>query len=242
MIRNIWKKMRKLGAGIALLSAEMLVVLVIATAMIVILVLITRQVFVLRRTDFDTAVFDAVGLLVSDRNNAIIKAFTFLGSHSFLIPANLALIAFALIKKHKWYSIKLPAIALSSVGLMFILKRLFNRERPDVPLLYEAEGLSFPSGHALMSVTFYGLLIYVTYTSQLQKGWKWTLISLLALLILFIGFTRVYLRVHYATDVIAGLCTGFIWLIVALTVLNKMERYSRRNLNEAVETGKTASA
>src|SRR5690606_22034425 len=143
--------------------------------------------------------------LVSERNNDIMQFLTFLGGHHFLIPANLVLIAYyLLIKKHKWYSIKVPAIALSSLGLMIGLKHLFGRPRPAIPLLFEADGLSFPSGHALMSLSFYGLLIYIVYNSMEKKGIKWILISLLVLLVLLVGFTRVYLRVHYASDVIAG--------------------------------------
>ena len=118
---------------------------------------------------------------------------------------------------------------------MFILKRLFNRSRPDIPLLHEAEGLSFPSGHALMSVTFYGILIYIVYKTFKQKSIKWILISLLMFLIVIIGFTRIYLRVHYTTDVIAGYCIGFLWLVFAVWLLNKMEKYSKRNIDPVVK-------
>ncbi|MER3464874.1 MAG: hypothetical protein C4329_11140 [Chitinophagaceae bacterium] len=99
---------------------------------------------------------------VNPRNNEVMLFFTYLGRHEFLIPANLILIAYFLfIKKNKWYSIKVPAIVLSSLALMFVLKGVFDRPQPAIPLLQEAKGLSFPSGHALMSVTFYGLLIYL---------------------------------------------------------------------------------
>jgi undecaprenyl-diphosphatase len=162
--------------------------------------------------------------------------FTFLGTHNFLIPANLLLIAyFIFVKKHKWYSIKIPAIALTSLALMFGLKHLFGRPRPDVPLIFKAEGLSFPSGHALFSITFYGLLIYIIYKTVERPWLKWLSIVLLATLCFIIGFSRVYLRVHYATDVIAGFCVGFLWLVFAVWLLNRMERYSRRKVDPAVQ-------
>ena len=138
---------------------------------------------------------------------------------------------FLFIRKHKWYSIKVPAIALSSLGLMFLLKNLFNRKRPEIPLLEEAKGLSFPSGHALMSVTFYGLLIYMVYKYVKRKELKWTLITLLVLLIMIIGTSRIYLRVHYASDVIAGYSMGFLWLVFTVWMLNRMERFSRRKFD-----------
>ena len=118
---------------------------------------------------------------------------------------------------------------------MTLLKHIFNRARPDTPLLFEAKGLSFPSGHALMSITFYGLLIYIVYKSLKNKFFNWVLISLLILLILIIGFTRIYLNVHYASDVIAGYCIGFLWLVFAVWLLNRMEKYSRNKLNKIVE-------
>jgi membrane-associated phospholipid phosphatase len=162
--------------------------------------------------------------------------FTYLGKHEFLIPANLVLIAYFLfIKKHRWYSIKVPAIALSSLALMFILKNLFGRERPLIPLLAPAKGLSFPSGHALMSMTFYGLLIYITYQSVKNMTVKWTLITLLFFLIFMIGFSRVYLRVHYTSDVLAGFAMGWLWIVVSLKVLRKIEKQGKETIQPVIE-------
>lgn len=220
----------------ALLSVEMTIVLVLFVVALTAFVYITRRVFVLNKTKLDNAVFNYLKTHVNERNNDIMQVFTFLGTHQFLIPANLSLIAYFLfIKKHKWHSIKIPAIALSSLGLMFLLKGLFDRERPSVPLLFEAKGLSFPSGHALMSVTFYGLLIYMTFKNVKNPVLKWTLISLLIMLIIIIGSSRVYLRVHYATDVIAGYCIGFLWLVFTVWLLNKIEKQSKRKFDKVVE-------
>jgi undecaprenyl-diphosphatase len=170
-------------------------------------------------------------------------AITFLGKHEFLIPANLVLIAYFLfIRRHRWYSIKVPAIALSSLALMYVLKNLFGRERPLVPLLEQARGLSFPSGHALMSVTFYGLLAYIAYKSVKNKAAKWTLVIFLLVLIHLIGFTRIYLRVHYFSDVLAGFATGFIWLAFSIWMLNRLEKFSRRKLNPVVQEGSVENA
>lgn len=236
MFRRLSKGVKKFWAGIALLSAEMLIVLFLFVIALAAFVYITRRIFVLNKTKLDDSVFAWLHNQVNERNNDIMQFFTFLGTHQFLIPANLSLIAYFLfIKKHKWYSIKIPALALSSLGLMFLLKNAFNRERPEIPLLKEAAGLSFPSGHALMSVTFYGLLIYIIFKTIQNKGMKWTLITLLILLIIVIGLTRVYLRVHYASDVIAGYCIGFLWLVFAIWFLNKIEKYSKRKFDAVVQ-------
>jgi undecaprenyl-diphosphatase len=236
MFQRISARVKKFLAGVALLSVEMAIVVSLFICALVIFIFVARRIFVLHSTAFDQRVFTYLKQHVSERNNDVVMFFTFLGSHEFLIPANLVLIGyFLLIRKHKWHSIKIPAIAISSLLLMFVLKRLFNRPRPDIPLLYEAKGLSFPSGHALMSVTFYGLLIYIVFKTYRDKDWKWIIISLLILLILIIGFTRIYLRVHYTSDVIAGYCLGFLWLVFAVWFLNRLEKYSKKKLDAVVK-------
>ena len=236
MIRRLSRVVKKFWAAIALLSVEMTIIIVLFIIALIVFLYLTRRIFVLNKTKLDDRVFAYLKDHVSARNNEIMQFFTFLGTHEFLIPANLLLIAyFIFIKKNKWYSIKVPAIALSSLGLMFLLKHLFSRPRPAIPLLKEAAGLSFPSGHALMSVTFYGLIIYIVFKSYRDKDWKWILIFLLVVLILVIGFSRIYLRVHYASDVIAGYCIGFLWLVFAVWLLNKIEKYSRSKFDRVVE-------
>ena len=156
-------------------------------------------------------------------------AITFLGTHLFLIPANLLLIFFFLfVTKQNWFSIRVLTIALSSLALMFLLKFLFHRKRPLHPLLSAAKGLSFPSGHAIMAVTFYGLLLFIL-RSSIDDAWvKWLLSIGIFLLILLIGYSRVYLRVHYASDVLAGFIIGFLWLYISLMVLNNLEQFVKK--------------
>jgi undecaprenyl-diphosphatase len=223
-------KTKKIGVVATLLSVEMLAILFVFATSLLSFAYLIREVIVLHQTGFDDLFFSFFKKYNSDVADELMLFFTFFGTHKFLIPANLILIAYFLfIKKNKWYSIKVPVIALSSLGLMFGLKHLFGRPRPDLPLIFKADGLSFPSGHALFSVTFYGLIIYLIYKTVLNKTLKWILIIFLLLLVIIIGFTRVYLRVHYASDVVAGFCVGFMWLVFTLAILNRMERYSRKN-------------
>lgn len=235
MIRKITHKVKKGWAELALLSAEMIIVLILFFACITAFIFIARNVFVLKDEAFDYRVFTFLESYVTDKKNNFMLFITFLGSHLFLIPANVLLIVYFLfIRKHKWYSIKIPAIALSSLALMFLLKNLFGRKRPDIPLIREVHGLSFPSGHALMSVTFYGLLIFIVWESVKQRWLRWTLSILLLLLILLIGFTRIYLRVHYPSDVFAGLAMGFLWLVISIYIIRRMEKFSKRKVVQQV--------
>src|SRR5204862_3626013 len=106
----------------------------------------------------------------------------------------------------------------------FLLKQIFNRPRPLIPLLEPVSGLSFPSGHAMMSMSFYGLLIFLTWESGYSRMWKWLIMTALLLFIFAIGFSRIYLRLHYFSDVIAGFAAGIIWLTLSISTVRRIER------------------
>ncbi|MBA3674225.1 MAG: phosphatase PAP2 family protein, partial [Chitinophagaceae bacterium] len=125
--------------------------------------------------------------------------------------------------------------AISSLVLMLGLKNFFQRDRPLTPLFEAARGYSFPSGHATMSITFYGLLIFLVWLNIKNIWLKWLFTILLALLIAFIGISRVYLRVHYTSDVLAGFSIGLMWLLLSLWILGKLEIYSRRKVQPVLE-------
>lgn len=169
----------------------------------------------------DSFVFNWTNNLVSRRTTDWMIAFSFLGKHSFLVPANLALITYFLLKKEVRTALATLFISLSSLGLMTLLKRIFQRSRPSEPLVEGITNFSFPSGHAFMSVAFYGLLIWWVMVSVRQKWLRRFIIFFLATIIITIGFSRIYLRVHYTTDVIAGFCIGTFWLTICLSIFAK---------------------
>lgn len=231
MINFLKERVRKLFAEATLFSLEVFVLLGVFSAALVAFIFIAEMVFHGNTHDFDANVFNFIALHVSDIHTDIMRFFTFLGTHIFLIPANLLLTAwFLFIRKRRWNSIKIPAVALGSLLLMIVLKLIFHRERPLTPLLAQAKGYSFPSGHALMSVTFYGLLIFIVWQSSKPVWVKWFLSALFFLLIIIIGISRVYLRLHYASDVLAGFCIGLMWLLLSLLILDKIEKYTVRNI------------
>lgn len=183
-------------------------------------------VFFSNRNFLDQKIFSAITPYISERCTRIMLAISFLGNHKFLIPANILLITLFLIFNNKWEAIRVAVIALGSLTLMSLLKNLFRRNRPDNPLVENITNFSFPSGHAFMSTAFYGLLIWWAATHVKNKWLRRTVIILFFLLILIIGFSRIYLRVHYASDVIVGFCIGFMCLILLLTVLEILHERS----------------
>ncbi len=231
MINRVQKGFSKFWATLTLLSLELLVVMGIFFAAFFAFLFLADMVFQTKDTGFDEAAFAFLSSRTTETNTAFMQLFSFLGTHFFLVPANILLVFyFLLIKKHRWYSIEIPVISLSSLLLMVLLKQFFARPRPLVPLLQSAYGLSFPSGHAMMSSAFYGLLIWLVFKSAITPWLKWLLIMLLAMLIISIGLSRVYLRVHYASDVLAGYSLGLMWLIISLWILQYVEKFNRKQI------------
>ena len=219
-----------------LFTAEALLAALLFVSLIILFLAIAHYVFLNDKNSFDAAAFAFLHKWVSEDTTEIMLFFTTLGNYQALVAANVILtFYFLFVRKHKWYSIKIASIALSSVIIMSLLKIWFNRSRPLMPLLEPARGLSFPSGHAMSSVTFFGLIIYYVYRNVKNKVFRVTLITVLVATILMIGISRVYLRVHYASDVLAGYCAGVIWLMVSIWTLRKIEFYSKRELNKVVE-------
>ena len=194
--------------------------LIAGTALLT-LIFVIWLVFIANNTRPDEVVFDLVAPYTNGERTDWMKKITFLGNHKFLIPANLLLIAFFIyVKKHK-DALLVAVVALSSLGLMSLLKNLVQRYRPSFPLVDGITNFSFPSGHALMSVAFYGLLAFYAIKMINNPVIKVSILLLLFALTMLIGFSRIYLRVHYTTDVIAGFSIGICWMLFCFWLLNK---------------------
>ena len=120
---------------------------------------------------------------------------------------------------------KLSFIITANLGLITIinqvLKFIVKRPRPSDLFLIVETGYSFPSGHSMVSLSFYGLLIYFIYKYFKNKKLKIFLITLFSLIIVLIGVSRVYLGVHCVSDVISGFLLSLSYLIIFIKVINK---------------------
>jgi membrane-associated phospholipid phosphatase len=243
MIRFIHHHIKKTYAAIALLSVEVLLVMFLFIASFVVFIIVADRIFFQHKYFFDQSIFDYLSNHVTTFNSSVMQFFTFLGTATFLFPANIVLVSyFAFIQKHKWYSIKIPVIGITSPLLMLGLKAFFNRPRPLIPLIHAAHGTSFPSGHSMTSMTFYGLLVYIVWERVKNPYLKWIMIALLILTIHLIGFSRIYLRVHYPSDVMAGFAMGLVWLVISLWALRHLERYTHKKIDPVVDEKKSLAA
>ena len=166
----------------------------------------------------DNAIYETIIKIMNSNITAIMIFISLLGSAITLIT--LALASIFLVKDKKYSKLIMLNLALSFI-LNRILKLIIARPRPPRLRLVIENGYSFPSGHSMVSFAFYGFLIYLINKNLKNKKIKYPLIILLSLLILLIGISRIYLGVHYVTDVLGGYIIGLIYLIVFIKVLKK---------------------
>mgnify|MGYP002533262247 CR=1 FL=1 len=156
--------------------------------------------------------------LISDFATPIAKFITNFGGAIFLVIATITL--FIVIKNKKIGISILSNVAIVTV-LNQLIKRILQRPRPTEYRIIEETGYSFPSGHSMISMAFYGYLIYLIYKYVKNKYIKWISIILLSLLICLIGISRIYLGVHYTSDVLGGFLISISYLIIYISAANK---------------------
>lgn len=126
---------------------------------------------------------------------------------------------------YKWKDKKTAQIIPSSLIIVAfinqVLKFIFQRERPNGYRLIEMTGYSFPSGHAMVSMAFYGLLIYIIHKKVKNKALRILLITLNITIIILVGISRIYLGVHYLSDVITGYLISIVYLLILIKLLKK---------------------
>ena len=156
--------------------------------------------------------------LISDFATPIAKFITNFGGAIFLIIATIIL--FILIKNKKIGFSIISNLVIVTI-LNQLLKNILQRSRPNEFRIIEETGYSFPSGHSMVSMAFYGYLIYLIYRYVKNKYLKWTLIVSLSILICTIGISRIYLGVHYTSDVLGGFLISISYLVIYISAVNK---------------------
>ncbi len=170
---------------------------------------------------FDNFIIEHVVSWRTPLHTEWMKSVTLVGNligYVLIIPI---LTIFFIIRKNWRLSIEITLVLLLSSGLNVVLKNIIGRERPpEIGRLVEAQFYSFPSGHAMSAITFYGFIIYLS-AILIKKAWLKTLIIVLCLVMtVLIGFSRIYLGVHFPSDILAGYLAGFAWLMFCVLVLN----------------------
>ena len=193
----------------------LLILLVLFIGSLLLFGVIIHEVLWEKELDADNQVFGFMSAyVVNDGLTGFMKFVTYFASARFLQIGYGILILLYLLKR-KWRgAVETAAIGIGGFVVNYFMKISFQRVRPPNPMIEGLQNFSFPSGHATSGFIFYGLLAYLVWKSGIQKPYKYLIISLFISFSILIGLSRVYLRVHYASDVLAGFCIGFAWLLL----------------------------
>ena len=154
-------------------------------------------------------------------------------------PTNLFILSIILfgilIYKKKWYYSLLLLFSMTG-GLLFevLTKVIIHRARPENALI-EVSGYSFPSGHATMAIIFFSLLLYSFKDDIKNKALKYIFITSNIVLFLLIGLSRIYLNVHWFSDVLAGFALGLFWLTLLILIFKIIIASSNKTMKNNLE-------
>lgn len=186
----------------------------ITIVLIILLCLLLISVMTHRVDKIDQVVYDIISKVQLPFIDVLLICVTTL-LHPVIICL-LCVIATILYKKRN--RILIPINLISATLLAHGLKYVFKRPRPEINLIGET-GFSLPSAHACVSLAFIGFILYLMY--QENKKMRWSIVILGTLLILLIGISRIYLGVHYFSDIIIGYLVAIIYLIFYTKILEK---------------------
>ncbi|MDR7071159.1 phosphatase PAP2 family protein [Fictibacillus barbaricus] len=191
---------------------------------------LSEEVLEEERIKFDQVIIHYVTNLRTDTLTKVMKMITFLGSITFLTLLLITSLLWLFIKRKDHWGAFIYVIAVAGGGLINNgLKHWFGRVRPEDGLIVE-KSFSYPSGHSMGSLIYYGFLGYLVVRSQRGRGSKIFLSAAFILLILLIGFSRIYLGVHYPSDVLAGFSAGTVWLLLCIGARESILAYKKRTL------------
>lgn len=168
---------------------------------------------------FDTAVISFVQGLETPWLTTVLTSFTWMGSGYAVAPMALILAAILYFGLHVRPQAWLLLIVIAGTPLFnTLLKLYFKRERPDIHRILDAHGFSFPSGHAMISFSLYAIIAFIAWGFIKKTAGRVMLLLFTVSMILTISISRIYLGVHYPSDIVGGFTVSALWLTIAITI------------------------
>lgn len=199
----------KLFSSLSIKIAFAVVILIVS---LFVFVFLAHWMVVKNEDIFDEWVFEELQPYINGPMKKLMAFFTFFGKPDFLVPAYIFVILYYLLKGKKNLALNIFIIGSTSTGWLFLLKQIFQRPRPNFPVLQNLDGYSFPSGHAFLFFVFISIFVFLNFQGKYAAWIKWTIAFGLFAFSFFVGCSRIFLRYHYASDVIAGFCMGFAYV------------------------------
>lgn len=189
------------------------------TVFIVLFMVILVSILMGRTLYIDTLIRGIIPNLRSDFFTKIFKILTYLGDKYFIALLVVVISGILYFKKYKAYAFVNCLNLFNIFVLNKGIKYLVRRERP-LDMLIEKDGYSFPSGHSMLSIGIYGLLIYFICKSNMSKKMKTILTTILSIIIVVVGYSRIYLGVHYPSDIFGGYLITAAYLIIFIAIID----------------------
>ncbi|AXI00460.1 PAP2 family protein [Sporosarcina sp. PTS2304] len=185
---------------------------------------IARSIHLHTITSFDDPIIDVVQGMEAPWLTTIMKTFTTIGSTTIVVLLSLSALAILFWKKHRAQAVLLVSVIAGTGILNQVLKFIFKRERPDFHRLIDIGGFSFPSGHTMMAFSLYTILAYIVWRN-LQFTWSRTLVVIVAVFMTsMIAVSRIYLGVHFPSDIVGGVLASALWLISSIAMYHRFQR------------------
>ena len=179
---------------------------------------------------FDKAILDYIHY---DANQTLVKGMefiSFIGSETFLFPTMAMIISYFIIKKKLYIATLLTVSSLGSYLLNHLLKQVFQRSRPFDYFLVEQSGLSYPSGHSMVTMTMFLTVAYLLLKHNDSDSFKLKIKIFIGLYIGIMGISRLFLGVHWPTDVIGGFLGGYLFYNYYINAI-KEHWFSKRKIS-----------
>ncbi len=178
--------------------------------------------------NYDRKITEYVVSFRTPELNKILQFITNLGDlYGYIIITTICSIFFYFKFKNWHYVVQLIFVIIISGLSNLALKEVINRARPTAEHLVSVETLSYPSGHAMSATAFYGFLIYLCYFLKINRWLKAFIIALCSFLIVSIGISRIYLGVHFPSDIAGGMIAGTIWVMFCVLIFNIIDLFRR---------------
>jgi len=179
--------------------------------------------------NFDNAMINLIQGLESPQLTTIMKFFTMIGNgFSIALITIVVMIILYIFLGHRRELIFLMCVVIGSALLNTLLKLIFQRARPDINRIAEAYGYSFPSGHSMAAFTLYGVIAFLVWKHVPTAVGRVTIIILSSLFITLIGISRIYLGVHYPSDILGGYLMSACWLTGSIWIYQCYLERSKR--------------
>lgn len=193
---------------------------IVITSLIIIFIILGLLAVNDLTSSFDDFIYSLISSFRSDLLTNVLRVITSLANYKSILIYNILIILYILISKKSKLLI-IPLNSILSVVFNNVFKLIFRRDRPILIALITETGYSYPSGHAMISILFFGTLSYILGKSNIK--YKNTLRIIIGIFIILIGISRIYLGVHFVSDIIGGYLLGIIVLLSVITIYNRSE-------------------